>query len=137
MYRSNFLMKFSDITMLQQTHGTFSIRTALKWWSLKSTVETLLSGYKIYLFIINSGHKCTKRIDGSTEVSYPDGTLKTINADGTEEQIFPDGRKTIKNLQGEHIILLPNGQKEIHTEEYKVRNFVYLFSTILRIRSVI
>lgn len=70
-------------------------------------------------------------------MSYPDGTLKTINADGTEEQIFPDGRKTIKNHQGEHIILLPNGQKEIHTEEYKVRNFVYLFITILRIRSVI
>lgn len=83
--------------------------------------------------MINSGHKCTKRTDGSTEVSYPDGTLKTINADGTEEQIFPDGRKTIKNLQGEHIILLPNGQKEIHTEEYKVSNFVDLYFTIFSI----
>ncbi|XP_066144324.1 centromere protein J isoform X2 [Euwallacea fornicatus] len=69
------------------------------------------------------GHKCTKHTDGRTEVVFPDGTLRIINADGTEEQRFPDGRKTVKNLQGDQIILLPNGQREIHTEEYKRREY--------------
>ncbi|KAL1501309.1 hypothetical protein ABEB36_006653 [Hypothenemus hampei] len=69
------------------------------------------------------GHKCTKFQDGKTEVSYADGSFRVINADGTEEQTFPDGRKTLKNLQGEQIILLPNGQREIHTSEYKRREY--------------
>ncbi|KAH1011447.1 centromere protein J [Dendroctonus ponderosae] len=69
------------------------------------------------------GHKSTKYTNGKTEVAYPDGSLKIINEDGTEEQTFPDGRKTLKNLQGEQIIFLPNGQREIHTQEYKRREY--------------
>lgn len=69
------------------------------------------------------GQKSKKYADGRMEVSYPDGSLRTINSDGTEEQQFPDGRKAMKNLQGEQIIMLPNGQKEIHTSEYKRREY--------------
>ncbi|XP_050315958.1 cingulin-like protein 1 isoform X1 [Anthonomus grandis grandis] len=71
----------------------------------------------------NDGQRCTKNLDGKTEICYPDGSLKIINSDGSEEQQFPDGRKTIKNPLGEVMILLPNGQREIHTAEYKRREY--------------
>ncbi|KAK4878519.1 hypothetical protein RN001_011025 [Aquatica leii] len=59
---------------------------------------------------------------GACEVDYPNNMKRKIHADGTEDIFYPDG--TIVNIQDDkRTITLPNGQKEVHTEDYKRREY--------------
>uniref|UniRef100_UPI00358F513C centromere protein J isoform X2 n=1 Tax=Myxine glutinosa TaxID=7769 RepID=UPI00358F513C len=61
--------------------------------------------------------------DGTTEIVFPDETIKYLHPDGNEESIFPDG--TIIRLQqnGDKVIEFDNGQREVHTTEFKRREY--------------
>ncbi|XP_078412879.1 uncharacterized protein LOC144689571 [Cetorhinus maximus] len=61
--------------------------------------------------------------DGKKKILFPDQTVKHLFPDGREQSIFPDG--TIVNLQknGDKIIEFNNGQREIHTSQYKRREY--------------
>ncbi|XP_066225210.1 centromere protein J [Saccopteryx leptura] len=61
--------------------------------------------------------------DGRKEITFPDQTVKNLFADGQEESIFPDG--TIVRIQrdGSKIIEFTNGQRELHTAQFKRREY--------------
>ncbi|XP_053561553.1 centromere protein J [Bombina bombina] len=61
--------------------------------------------------------------DGKKEITFPDQTIKNLYTDGREESIFPDG--TIITLQpdGSKLIEFDNGQRELHTAQFKRREY--------------
>ncbi|XP_078261302.1 uncharacterized protein LOC144596625 isoform X2 [Rhinoraja longicauda] len=61
--------------------------------------------------------------DGKKEIIFPDQTVKHLFPNGYEKSIFPDG--TVVHLQkhGDKIIEFTNGQREIHTVQYKRREY--------------
>lgn len=61
-----------------------------------------------------------KRCNGCTEISFPDGSIKTIQTDGSEKLVLPDGTIAEMYSNGEKVLILPNGQREIHTNDQKV-----------------
>nr|XP_018916382.1 PREDICTED: centromere protein J [Bemisia tabaci]XP_018916384.1 PREDICTED: centromere protein J [Bemisia tabaci] len=72
-----------------------------------------------------SNGQVEKRLtDGTVEISFPNGSSRKIFPDGLEEWTFSDKSvlKTNKKT-GYRMLELPNGQKEIHTSEYKKREF--------------
>ncbi|XP_010608861.1 centromere protein J isoform X2 [Fukomys damarensis] len=60
--------------------------------------------------------------DGSKETAFPDGTVTRLKA-GCEETVFPDGTITHVKRNGDKTIVFSNGQKEIHTAQFKRREF--------------
>ncbi|XP_077857306.1 T-complex protein 10A homolog 1 [Macaca mulatta] len=60
--------------------------------------------------------------DGSKEIVFPDGTVKYLK-DGQEETLFPDGTIVRVERNGDKTIVLSNGQKEIHTAQFKRREY--------------
>nr|XP_045247664.1 T-complex protein 10A homolog 1 [Macaca fascicularis] len=60
--------------------------------------------------------------DGSKEIVFPDGTVKHLK-DGQEETLFPDGTIVRVERNGDKTIVLSNGQKEIHTAQFKRREY--------------
>ncbi|XP_074841167.1 centrosomal P4.1-associated protein [Carettochelys insculpta] len=62
--------------------------------------------------------------DGRKEITFPDQTIKNLFMDGREESIFPDG--TIVNVQrdGSKTIEFNNGQRELHTSQFKRREYL-------------
>ena len=69
---------------------------------------------------IFSGQEEIRNPDGSLQISFPDGSIKKINADGAEDMSFPDGTKVEVKTNGDRTLYLANGQKEVHTSEFKV-----------------
>ncbi|XP_078258587.1 centrosomal P4.1-associated protein-like isoform X2 [Rhinoraja longicauda] len=61
--------------------------------------------------------------DGRKEITFPDQTIKYLFADGHEESVFPDGTIIRVQLDGNKIIEFNNGQREIHTPNYKRREY--------------
>ncbi|MGH0122978.1 UNVERIFIED_CONTAM: hypothetical protein FKN15_077632 [Acipenser sinensis] len=61
--------------------------------------------------------------DGRKEITFPDQTIKNLYPDGQEESIFPDGTIIRVKLDGSKIIEFNNGQRELHTPEYKRREY--------------
>ncbi|XP_069496547.1 centromere protein J [Ambystoma mexicanum] len=61
--------------------------------------------------------------DGKKEITFPDQTVKNLYLDGREESIFPDGTIIRINLDGSKIIEFDNGQREIHTSQFKRREY--------------
>ncbi|NXX43908.1 CENPJ protein, partial [Tricholaema leucomelas] len=61
--------------------------------------------------------------DGKKEITFPDQTIKNLFTDGQEESIFPDG--TIVRIQrdGSKSIEFNNGQRELHTSQFKRREY--------------
>ncbi|KAM6098984.1 centrosomal P4.1-associated protein isoform 2-T6 [Theristicus caerulescens] len=61
--------------------------------------------------------------DGKKEITFPDQTIKNLFTDGQEESIFPDG--TIVRIQrdGSKTIEFNNGQRELHTSQFKRREY--------------
>ncbi|XP_074672186.1 centrosomal P4.1-associated protein isoform X2 [Strix aluco] len=82
----------------------------------------------IHLYLCNK-HIVSKYIsekhypDGKKEITFPDQTIKNLFTDGQEESIFPDG--TIVRIQrdGSKTIEFNNGQRELHTSQFKRREY--------------
>ncbi|GCC30295.1 hypothetical protein chiPu_0008743 [Chiloscyllium punctatum] len=87
----------------------------------KTTHTTYPNGMEMLQFPNNQIEKHYP--DGKKEIIFPDQTVKHLFPDGHEESIFPDG--TIVNLQnnGDKTIEFNNGQREIHTSQYKRREY--------------
>ncbi|XP_036918298.1 centromere protein J-like [Sturnira hondurensis] len=60
--------------------------------------------------------------DGSKETSFPDGTVKRLR-DGREETTFPDGTSVSVERNGDRTIVFSNGQRDIHTAQFKRREY--------------
>ncbi|XP_075418987.1 centrosomal P4.1-associated protein isoform X2 [Tenrec ecaudatus] len=61
--------------------------------------------------------------DGRKEITFPDQTIKNLFADGQEESIFPDGTIVRVQSDGNKIIEFNNGQRELHTTQFKRREY--------------
>ncbi|KAG8524703.1 Centromere protein J, partial [Galemys pyrenaicus] len=61
--------------------------------------------------------------DGRKEITFPDQTIKNLFADGQEESIFPDGTVVRVQRDGSKIIEFNNGQRELHTAQFKRREY--------------
>ncbi|XP_036982130.2 centromere protein J-like isoform X2 [Artibeus jamaicensis] len=60
--------------------------------------------------------------DGSKETLFPDGTVKRLR-DGREETVFPDGTSVSVERNGSRTIVFSNGQRDIHTAQFKRREY--------------
>ncbi|XP_045423670.1 centromere protein J isoform X3 [Lemur catta] len=61
--------------------------------------------------------------DGRKEITFPDQTVKNLFIDGQEESIFPDGTIVRVQRDGTKIIEFNNGQRELHTAQFKRREY--------------
>ncbi|XP_054888408.1 centromere protein J isoform X2 [Poeciliopsis prolifica] len=61
--------------------------------------------------------------DGRKEITFPDQTVKNLFLDGREESVLTDGTIIQVNPDGTKEIHFNTGQKEIHTAEYKRREY--------------
>uniref|UniRef100_A0A2K5LAQ0 Centromere protein J C-terminal domain-containing protein n=1 Tax=Cercocebus atys TaxID=9531 RepID=A0A2K5LAQ0_CERAT len=76
------------------------------------------------LEVVQFPNKRTEKFypDGSKEIVFPDGTVKHLK-DGQEETLFPNGTIVRVERNGDKTIVLSNGQKEIHTAQFKRREY--------------
>ncbi|XP_017285615.1 centromere protein J isoform X2 [Kryptolebias marmoratus] len=61
--------------------------------------------------------------DGRKEITFPDQTVKTLFPDGREESVLTDGTVIQVNPDGTKQIHFNTGQKEVHTADYKRREY--------------
>ncbi|XP_064229575.1 centromere protein J isoform X3 [Aotus nancymaae] len=61
--------------------------------------------------------------DGRKEITFPDQTVKNVFPDGQEESIFPDGTIVRVQRDGNKLIEFNNGQREVHTAQFKRREY--------------
>nr|XP_014426049.1 centromere protein J isoform X2 [Pelodiscus sinensis] len=61
--------------------------------------------------------------DGRKEITFPDQTIKNLFMDGREESIFPDGTIVHVQRDGSKTIEFNNGQRELHTSQFKRREY--------------
>ncbi|XP_021235616.1 centromere protein J isoform X2 [Numida meleagris] len=87
----------------------------------KTTHTTYPDGLEVLQF--SSGQIEKHYPDGKKEITFPDQTIKSLFTDGQEESIFPDG--TIVRIQrdGSKTIEFNNGQRELHTSQFKRREY--------------
>ncbi|XP_062423234.1 centromere protein J isoform X2 [Rhea pennata] len=87
----------------------------------KTTHTTYSDGLEVLQF--SNGQIEKHYPDGRKEITFPDQTIKNLFLDGQEESIFPDG--TIVRIQrdGSKTIEFNNGQRELHTSEFKRREY--------------
>ncbi|XP_029318708.1 centromere protein J-like [Cottoperca gobio] len=60
---------------------------------------------------------------GKREILFPDQTIKYLEPDGSERTIFFDGTVVLLSPSGEKTVDFPNGQREVHTSQYKRREY--------------
>ncbi|XP_065586154.1 centromere protein J [Cyrtonyx montezumae] len=87
----------------------------------KTTHTTYPDGLEVLQF--SNGQIEKHYPDGKKEITFPDQTIKSLFTDGQEESIFPDG--TIVRIQrdGSKTIEFNNGQRELHTPQFKRREY--------------
>uniref|UniRef100_A0A4W6DN60 Centromere protein J C-terminal domain-containing protein n=1 Tax=Lates calcarifer TaxID=8187 RepID=A0A4W6DN60_LATCA len=61
--------------------------------------------------------------DGRKEITFPDQTVKNLFPNGREESVLTDGTIIQVNPDGTKEIHFNTGQKEIHTADYKRREY--------------
>ncbi|KAM6964932.1 centrosomal P4.1-associated protein [Aplochiton taeniatus] len=61
--------------------------------------------------------------DGRREIVFPDQTIKYFYPDGGQESVFPDGTVVKTSQTGEKVVVFTNGQREVHTSQYKRREY--------------
>ncbi|XP_016365158.1 centromere protein J isoform X2 [Sinocyclocheilus rhinocerous] len=61
--------------------------------------------------------------DGRKEITFPDQTVKTLYPDGREESVLTDGTIIQLNPDGSKVIQFNTGQREIHTADFKRREY--------------
>ncbi|XP_016284488.2 uncharacterized protein LOC103097496 isoform X2 [Monodelphis domestica] len=86
--------------------------------------QTIHTTYPSGLEVIQFPNKQIEKYhpDGTKEIVYPDGTVKHLKS-GQEETLFPDGTFIKVERNGDKTIIFNNGHKEIHTSQYKRREF--------------
>uniref|UniRef100_A0A3B4TH17 Centromere protein J C-terminal domain-containing protein n=1 Tax=Seriola dumerili TaxID=41447 RepID=A0A3B4TH17_SERDU len=60
---------------------------------------------------------------GKREILFPDQTIMYLEPDGSERTIFSDGTVVHLSPSGEKVVDFPNGQTELHTRQYKRREY--------------
>jgi centromere protein J len=88
---------------------------------VQTTHSTYPDGLEIIQFSNNQVEKHYP--EGTKEIIFPDQTIKYLFLNGSEESIFPDGTVIRMDRDGTKTMEFPNGQKEIHTQEYKRREY--------------
>lgn len=61
--------------------------------------------------------------DHKREITFPDKTHRVIYPDGSEETRLPSGVVIYQKTNGEKVIEHPNKHREVHTSEYKKREY--------------
>jgi centromere protein J len=79
------------------------------------------NGFQILKF--PNGQIENHHVDKTKEIIFPDKIKKIIFQNGTEESYLPNGTIIKVNDKGEKIIEYPNKQREIHTKEFKRREY--------------
>nr|XP_006814364.1 PREDICTED: centromere protein J-like [Saccoglossus kowalevskii] len=87
----------------------------------KTTHTTYCDGLEVLQFPNNQIEKHYP--DGTKEITFPDHTIKYLFPNGCEESIFPDGTVLRVDKNSEKTMEFPNGQREIHTAQYKKREY--------------
>ncbi|XP_029981433.1 centromere protein J isoform X2 [Sphaeramia orbicularis] len=87
----------------------------------KTTHITYPDGMEVLHFPNNQTEKHFP--DGRKEITYPDQTVKNLFPNGQEESVLSDGTVIQVNPDGSKEIHFNTGQKEIHTPDYKSREY--------------
>ncbi|GAB0180493.1 centromere protein J [Grus japonensis] len=87
----------------------------------KTTHTTYSDGLEILQF--SNGQIEKHYPDGKKEITFPDQTIKNLFTDGQEESIFPDGTIVRTQRDGSKTIEFNNGQRELHTSQFKRREY--------------
>ncbi|XP_060074604.1 centromere protein J-like [Ylistrum balloti] len=87
----------------------------------QTTHSTYPDGLEILQFPNNQVEKHYP--DKTTEIIFPDQTIKYLFQNGSEESIFPDGTVIRVDKNGDKTMEFPNRQREIHTQDYKRREY--------------
>ncbi|XP_069028436.1 uncharacterized protein [Embiotoca jacksoni] len=87
--------------------------------------QTTQTTYPTGLTVIHFANKQIERRHpgGKREILFPDQTVKYSEPDGSEATIFPDGTVVRLSASGDKMVEFPNGQREVHTSEYKRREY--------------
>ncbi|XP_040853760.1 centromere protein J-like isoform X1 [Ochotona curzoniae] len=96
-------------------------RVVYYYASARTTHTTYPEGLQVLHF--SSGQIEKHFPDGRKEITFPDQTVKNLFADGQEESIFPDGTVVRIQCDGNKIIQFSNGQRELHTAQFKRREY--------------
>ncbi|XP_006036270.1 centromere protein J isoform X1 [Alligator sinensis] len=87
----------------------------------KTTHTTYPDGLEVLHF--SNGQIEKHYPDGRKEITFPDQTIKNLLTDGQEESIFPNGTIVRVLRDGSKTIEFNNGQRELHTLEFKRREY--------------
>nr|XP_033795296.1 centromere protein J-like isoform X2 [Geotrypetes seraphini] len=87
----------------------------------QTTHTTYPDGLEVLQFPNNQIEK--HHPDGTKEIVFPDGTVKHLYEDRHEETTFPDGTIVKVEKNGDKTVVFNNGQKEIHTAQFKRREY--------------
>ncbi|XP_008936539.1 PREDICTED: centromere protein J, partial [Merops nubicus] len=87
----------------------------------KTTHTTYADGLEVLQF--SNGQIEKHYPDGKKEITFPDQTIKNLFVDGQEESIFPDGTIVRVQRDGSKMIEFNNGQRELHTSQFKRREY--------------
>ncbi|XP_066553561.1 centromere protein J isoform X2 [Amia ocellicauda] len=87
----------------------------------QTTHTTYPNGLEVLQFPNNQIEK--HHPNGTKEIVFPDQTVKHLYPDGREESVFPDGTVVKLAKNGEKTVEFSNGQREIHTSQYKRREY--------------
>nr|XP_030131705.3 centromere protein J isoform X1 [Taeniopygia guttata] len=87
----------------------------------KTTHTTYSNGLEVLQF--SNGQIEKHYPDGKKEITFPDQTIKSLFSDGQEESIFPDGTIVRVQRDGTKTIEFNNGQRELHTSQFKRREY--------------
>ncbi|XP_053152483.1 centromere protein J-like isoform X2 [Hemicordylus capensis] len=87
----------------------------------QTTHTTYPNGLEVLQFPNNQIEK--HHPDGTKEIVFPDQTVKCLYDSGLEETVFPDGTVVKLEKNGAKTVLFNNGQKEIHTAQFKRREY--------------
>ncbi|XP_071323664.1 uncharacterized protein [Trachinotus anak] len=90
-----------------------------------ASTQTTHTTYPSGLEILHFPNKQIERRHpgGKREILFPDQTIKYLDPDGSERTIFDDGTIVHLSPSGEKVVDFPNGQTEIHTSQYKRREY--------------
>ncbi|XP_025050116.1 T-complex protein 10A homolog isoform X1 [Alligator sinensis] len=87
----------------------------------QTTHTTYPTGLEVLQFPNNQIEK--HHPDGTKEIVFPDQTVKRLCTDGLEETVFADGTLVKVEKNGDKMVIFSNGQKEIHTAQFKRREY--------------
>jgi hypothetical protein len=78
----------------------------------------------LQIFKFPNGQIEKHHLDNTKEILFPDKTVKYIYTNGTEETRLPNGTNIkLNTTSGHKVIDYPNKQREIHTQDYKRREY--------------